>query len=121
MLVSRRRSIQVHLVHFGALGGTVLAPPDGDDCHQRRPCLTGSSTVLFGTKRYGADSSSRKSALSALYLAAGRLLSEPCMTTSPSVVHTRHRHVRLRFFKSFSKTGNWSGIAIVPYEALTRG
>jgi hypothetical protein len=27
------------------------------------------------------------------------------MTTSPSVVHTRHRHVRLLFFKSSSK--NW--------------
>src|SRR6185312_13816434 len=100
MLVSRRRSIQVHLVHFGALGGGVLASPDGDDCHQRRPCLTGTSTVWFGTKRYGADSSSRKSALSALYLAAARLLSDPCMTTFPSVVHTRHRHVRPRFFKN---------------------
>src|SRR5258708_20899726 len=41
--------------------------------------------VLSWIDRYGADSSSRKSALSALYLAAGRLLSEPSMTTAPSI------------------------------------
>jgi hypothetical protein len=64
--------------------------------------------VLSWIDRYGADSSSRKSALSALYLAAGRLLSEPSMTTAPSVVQTRHRHVRPRFFNTNSKTGNWS-------------
>jgi hypothetical protein len=62
--------------------------------------------VLSWIDRYGADSSSRKSALSALYLAAGRLISEPFMTTAPSVVHTHHRHVRPRFFKANSKTGN---------------
>jgi hypothetical protein len=50
--------------------------------------------------RYGADKSSKKSALSAVYLAVGRLLSEPSMTTFPSFVHTHHRHVvRPRFFK----------------------
>jgi len=56
--------------------------------------------------RYGADSKSRKSALSALYLAAGRLPSEPCMTTAPSVVQTHHRHVRPRFLKANLKTGS---------------
>jgi hypothetical protein len=64
--------------------------------------------VLSWIDRYGAVSSSRKSALSALYLAAARLISEPFMTTAPSVVHTHHRHVRPRFFKATSKTGNWS-------------
>jgi hypothetical protein len=50
--------------------------------------------------RYGADKSSKKSALSAAYLAVGRLLSEPSMTTFPSFVRTHHRHVvRPRFFK----------------------
>jgi len=47
-----------------------------------------------------AAPSNRKSALFALYLAAGRLLSEPRIMTSPVVVHTRHFHVRPRFFKS---------------------
>jgi len=56
--------------------------------------------------RYGADDSSKKSALSALYLAARRLLSEPIMTTSPSAVHTDHLHFRPRFFKASSKTGS---------------
>jgi hypothetical protein len=37
-------------------------------------------------------------------LAAGRLLSEPSMTVSPSVVETRHSHLRRRFFKTTSKT-----------------
>jgi hypothetical protein len=64
--------------------------------------------VLSWIDRYGADSSSRNSALSALYLAAGRLISEPFMTTAPSAVHTHHRHVRPRFFKATAKTGNWS-------------
>jgi hypothetical protein len=63
--------------------------------------------VFSRIDRNGAESNSRKSALSALYLAARRLLSEPCMTACPSVVHTHHRHVaRPRFFKTMSKTGN---------------
>jgi len=58
------------------------------------------------TNRYCAESSSRKSALSAWYLAAGRPLSEPCMTTAPSDVQTCHRHPRPRFFTTTSKSGN---------------
>jgi hypothetical protein len=56
--------------------------------------------------RYGADNRSRKSALSAWYLAAARLVSEPNMTTLPLVVHTRHLHMRPRLFKSTSKIAN---------------
>jgi len=56
--------------------------------------------------RYGAHNSSRKSALSALYLAACRRRSEPCITTCPSVVRTHHLQARPRFFKITSKTGN---------------
>jgi len=56
--------------------------------------------------RYGADDSSRKSALSALYFAAGRLVSEPVMMTSPSEVDTDHFHFRPRFVSASSKTGN---------------
>jgi len=66
-----------------------------------------SDRVFSRIDRNGADNSSRKSALSALYLAARRLLSEPCMTACPSIVHTHHRHVvRPRFFKTTSKTEN---------------
>jgi len=67
---------------------------------------------------YGAQSNINNSALSALYRAAGRLLSEPCIMIRPSVVHTNHFHTRPRFFKSVSKTGNWSGIANVQQWAL---
>jgi len=64
--------------------------------------------MLILIDRYGADDSSRKSALSALYLAAGRLVSEPIMTTSPSEVDTDHLHFRPRFVRAISKTGNRS-------------
>jgi hypothetical protein len=62
--------------------------------------------LLSRIDRYGAESSSRKIALSPLYLAVGRLLSEPCITTAPSDVQTCHRHVRRRFFTTTSKSGN---------------
>src|SRR6267142_2476947 len=71
------------------------------------------SGLLSRVDRYGAHNSNRKSALSALYLAPDRRRSEPCMTICPSVVHTHHLQARPRFFKITSKTGNWSGIAIV--------
>jgi hypothetical protein len=71
------------------------------------------SGLLSRVDRYGAHNSSRKSALSALYLAPDRRRSEPCMTVCPSVVHTHHLQARPRFFRITSKTGNWSGIAIV--------
>jgi hypothetical protein len=77
--------------------------------------------MLSRIDRYGADCNSKKSALSALYLAAGRLLSEPCMTTSPSEVHTLQLHFRLRLFKTTSKTGNLSAIVIATCEAPTSG
>jgi hypothetical protein len=44
--------------------------------------------VFSRIDRNGAESNSRKSALSAWYLAARRLLSEPCTTARPSVAHT---------------------------------
>jgi hypothetical protein len=71
------------------------------------------SGLLSRVDRYGAHNSSRKSALSALYLAPDRRRSEPCMTVCPSVVHTHHLQARPRFFRITSKTENWSGIAIV--------
>ena len=53
--------------------------------------------------RYGEQSSSWKSALLALYWAAGRLFPEPSMMMSPSVVETNHSHIRRRCFKTTSK------------------
>jgi hypothetical protein len=61
--------------------------------------------------RYGAVSSSRKSARSAWYLAAARSASEPCMMAIPWVVPTHHVHFRPRFFKTISKVGYRSVMA----------
>jgi hypothetical protein len=58
--------------------------------------------ALSGSDRYGADCNNKKSALSALYLAARRLVSEPCMTTTPSDVQTRQLHFRRRLSKTTS-------------------
>jgi hypothetical protein len=70
------------------------------------PDARGGIALLSRINRYGAESSNRKSALSAWYLAAVRLLSEPTMTVAPSVVQTLHRHVRPRLFNTNSKTRN---------------
>jgi hypothetical protein len=45
-----------------------------------------------------------------------RLLSEPCMTTVPSVVHTHHLHFRPRLFKRTSKIGNRPDIEIATLD-----
>jgi hypothetical protein len=47
----------------------------------------------------------------ASYLAAGKLLFEPCMMAVPSIVDTHHLHFRPRLFKAVSKVGNRSGMA----------
>jgi hypothetical protein len=52
----------------------------------------------------------RNRARLASYLAAGRLLSEPCIMATPSVLHTDHRHFRPRVLKTISKVGSWSAM-----------
>jgi hypothetical protein len=64
---------------------------------RKRRWLLPESLTRIG--RYAADSSIRNSARLALYLAARRLLSDPCMTVPPSVVHKYHFHVRPRFLR----------------------
>jgi hypothetical protein len=54
-------------------------------------------------ERWGEPSRSKNSAQLALYFAAGRLISDPCMTRWPCAVHTRHFQPRPRFFTITSK------------------
>jgi len=75
--------------------------------------------VLSLIDRYGADSKSRKSALSALYLAAGRLPSEPRMTTAPSVVQTAM--FGRASSRPIQKLEADPCIAILPCEAISKG
>lgn len=53
-----------------------------------------------------ANSSTSNSARLARYLAVERLASDPCLSLRPSAVHTNHHHVRPRFLRWVSKTGN---------------
>jgi hypothetical protein len=68
--------------------------------------IQGCGGVHERINRYGAESKSRKSALSALYFASGRLGSEPSMTILPFGVQTCHSHFWPRAFKDTSKTEN---------------
>ena len=52
---------------------------------------------FFCRSLQGADSNSMKSARSALYLAADRLLADPSRMTPRSVVETDHTHCLRRF------------------------
>jgi hypothetical protein len=105
-------------ITVGAVSSEARYVPQSVGGSERRARVTCGDWVE-SSDRYGDDSRSRKRALLALYLAAGRLFSVPSMSGSPSVGLTAQFHFRPRFLSSTLKIGNRPDMVSAPQAATS--